>query len=275
MAFDKAKCDQCPLKKYWQKNGEWCPTDFEVNGEEGGILILGDGPSAGDVEGIPFSGPEGALVVTQLNKVGLVRRDVSWGNIVGCPWPKDDAKTYLARHRATNRRRAKKGEEPRLSPIEACAPHVRQHLERYKTVMPLGSLSTKFVYGGNQSLDAVRGGPARVDDRKVLPSYAPSTIMKTPKFAPIFRRDLRKMVRHHKDELDWVDPVVHFNPTYEVAKDYFERVKGQPLAYDVETDGIDCLTTDLRCIGIGTVHEVLMIGFVSIDEVKRFYHADE
>ena len=141
--------------------------------------------------------------------------------------------------------------------------------------MPLGSLSTKFVYGGNQSLDAVRGGPARVDDRKVLPSYAPSTIMKTPKFAPIFRRDLRKMVRHHKDELDWVDPVVHFNPTYEVAKDYFERVKGQPLAYDVETDGIDCLTTDLRCIGIGTVHEVLMIGFVSIDEVKRFYHADE
>ena len=275
MAFDKAKCDQCPLKQYWKREKCWAPVDFVHNAEDKGVLILGEGPSKTDAQlGVPFSDVNGIFVVEQLNAHGVESSDVSWGNIIGCRWPKDDPKTYLARLRATNRRRTKKGQKPYLSPIEACSAHVRQNIDGYKTILPMGSYATKFVYDGNPKLDAVRGGPAQLEEYKVLPTYSPSMVMRNPRFKGIFRSDVGKMLRHHRGELKWSDPEVLFTPDYEQAKAFFEDVKGQPLAYDVETDGVDCLTTDLRCIGIGTVDKVLMIPFVSIDGISRFYPAD-
>ena len=276
MGFEKAKCDRCPLKQYWKREKCWSPVDFIVNEKDGGILLLGEGPSKTDMSlGTPFSDSDGAYVVEQVQAQGLERSDVSWGNIVGCRWPHDDPKTYLAQLRATNRRRAKKGKPLLLNPIEACAPHVRQHMEGFKTVMPMGSYATKFVYEGNPKLDDVRGGPARHGDFLVLPTYTPNMVTRNPRFKPIFGSDVGKMLRHHRGELKWSDPKVLFTPDYEEAKAFFEDVKGQLLAYDVETDGVDCLTTDLRCVGIGTVDKVLIIPFVGIDGVSRFYKADE
>ena len=276
MGFDKAKCDKCPLKQYWKREKCWDPVDFIHAENKEGILILGEGPSKTDAQlNAPFSDANGAFVVEQIQENGLKRSDIAWGNIVGCRWPHDDPKTYLARLRATNRRRAKKGQEPYLSPIEACSAHVRESMDTYQTILPMGSYATKFVYEGNPKLDAVRGGPAVRGDFKVLPTYSPSYMVKQPKFKGILSADIAKMLRHHKGELNWKDPSVRYTPDYEEAKAFFEDVRGQLLAYDVETDGVDCLTTDLRCVGIGTVDRVLIIPFVGIDGVSRFYKADE
>ena len=275
MGFDKAKCDRCPLKQYWKREKCWSPVDFIHSPKADGIMVLGGAPSKTDQSlGTPFADSTGAFIAEQLKAAGKERDEVSWGNVIGCRWPKDDPRAYLARVKATNRRRTKKGQTPYLSPIEACAGHVRQNLENYTTILTMGPYSTKFIYGGNVKLDPVRGGPTRIDDRAVLPTYSPTHVLRNPRFQGIFRNDIGKMLRHHNKELNWKDPEVIFTPDYEVAKAFFEDVKGQPLAYDVETDGIDCLTTDLRCIGIGTVDKVLMIPFVSIDGISRFYPAD-
>ena len=43
MGFDKAKCERCPLRKYWQAEGKWERVDFLHNGSD--VLVLGDAPS--------------------------------------------------------------------------------------------------------------------------------------------------------------------------------------------------------------------------------------
>ena len=275
MSFDKAKCDECPLKDYWQQRECWSPVDFEHNDEDG-IVILGEGPSKQDMaHGMPFSDSDGAYVVETLVALDKGRKEVSWGNIVGCRWPNDDPKTYLAQLKASNRRRKKRGLPLKLSPIEACARHVRHALSKTKTIVALGSYATKFAYQNNIKFDGVRGAPAKVHGFNVLPTYTPLTIQKAPRFGTVFKRDIAKAVRFHEDRLVWTDPQVLYNPTVEQAQAFFERVKGEPLAYDVETDDVDCLTTELRCIGIGTKTHVLMVAFLSIDGVTRFYAADE
>ena len=34
MAFDKARCSQCPLRTYWQRQGKFEPLDFVNNGSD-------------------------------------------------------------------------------------------------------------------------------------------------------------------------------------------------------------------------------------------------
>ena len=280
MAFDKAKCEQCPLKKHWQKKKCWSPVDFEQRASgDGGVLILGEGPTKTDMSlGRPFSDMYGADLLDALKTLGLRREDVSWGHVIGCRWPDDDPKTYIAKLRALNRRRAKKwGKGPLLSPVEACRQHTEHHMQKSEAILSLGSLATKAFFGNNVKLDGVRGAPSFVGKTKVIPSYTPQVVRKNPRFRDVFLRDLAKMLRHYNDELQWKDPEVIYNPTYEVAKEFFASVKeqGDILVYDVETDGIDALSTDLRCVGIGTKDRALVIGFVSIDGVSRFYSKED
>ena len=123
MSFDKAKCEQCPLKTHWEAEGCWDPVDFEPNGD---ILFLGEGPSKTDVElGRPFIDEAGVRVLEQLQREDLERHDVAWGHIVGCRWPHDEPQKFLARLRGINRKRKAKWLTPYMSPIEACSGHLR------------------------------------------------------------------------------------------------------------------------------------------------------
>ena len=273
MAFDKAKCEQCPLKTHWEKEDCWSPVDFEGAAD---ILILGEGPSKTDVDlGRPLADTSGAHVLTELTKHGHDRCSVSWGHIIGCRWPNDDPKSYLAKLRSINRRRKAKGDKPYMSPIEACGGHLRQHLKSYKMVVPLGSYATKAVLRGNVSLEAVRGGPTLIGEQKVLPTYAPYALVGQPKLAPVLASDIAKAVRHSREKLTWEEPKVVFTPTPKELAGFFLRLGGGQITYDVETDGIDAVNADLRCIGIGTKDEVYIVPFVSIDGLVRFYSEED
>ena len=114
-------------------------------------------------------------------------------------------------------------------------------------------------------MEAVRGGPTKAGDLKVLPTYHPRLLQVKPELREVFAIDVAKMLRWHDDALMWQDPVVHYQPTPEFAAKWYLANQGKQLAYDVETDGVDSLTAGLRCIGIGTSSEVLMLGFLSVD----------
>ena len=71
MSFEKAKCDQCPLKQHWEAEGCWAPVDFEANED---ILFLGEGPSKTDVEfGRPFIDEAGVRILSEIKKEELAR----------------------------------------------------------------------------------------------------------------------------------------------------------------------------------------------------------
>ena len=276
MAFDKARCSECPLRTYWQRQGKFEPLDFVSNGSD--ILILGDAPSKQAVSmQQSWADRHGAEVATALQAAGSSARDVDFGTLVGCRWPKDDPKTFLAQLKKKNRKRIADGKIPDPNPIEACRGHLAEELSRYKTVLTLGSLATKAIYGGNPSLEDVRGGPAKIHNRKVLPTYHPEQFATQPKLRAVFQSDVAKALRHHNDKLRWEAPTVYFSPSVEFVEQFFDRAREEKwmLTYDVETDGVDCMNADLRCIGIGTDKEVLILGFVSIDGEARFYSSED
>ena len=162
MGFDKARCDECPLKAHWEKEGCWKPVDFEVNTEGESVVIVGNAPSKSDMSlGRPFCDANGAQVLAEIQKLKGkgARRKVSWGNLIGCRWPFDDPKTYLAKLRRINRKRVAKGKKPLLSPIEACSGHREDRLEPFDTIITMGSYTAKAIAGGNPALEDIRGGP--------------------------------------------------------------------------------------------------------------------
>ena len=276
MALDKANCEACPLHDYWKGCGKWEPLGFVRNGSD--ILILGDAPSKQSV-GMrrAWADRHGAEAAEALQEAGKGANDVDWGNLIGCRWPKDDPNTFLTLLKRQNRKRASKGLEPHPSPVEACRGHWAHELKRYKTVIPMGSLATKALFKTNPALEDVRGGPTRVTETQVLPTYHPDQLVMQPKLRPVFRRDIAKAMRHHHGELRWEDPNVYFSPSVEFVEKFFARAKAEKwiLTYDVETDDLDPFTAALRCVGIGTEKEVLVLGFVSIDGVARFYSPED
>ena len=264
------------MRDYWKGKGDWTPVQFNRNGSD--ILVLGDAPSKADMEHVRlFSDAHGVAVVEALESIGKSAGDVDWGTIIGCRWPDDDPKKFIAFLNKQNRARRKKSHPELNNPVKACAGHLANHIKRYRTVITLGEYATKAVFASNVKLEAVRGGPTVVDGRRILPTYHPSQLVAKPKLTQVFRSDIGKAFRHHEDALRWEDPVVHYSPPLDVVVDFFDRAKqqGWMLTYDVETDAKDCLTADLRCIGIGTDKEVLMLGFVSIDKVTRFYSQED
>jgi len=272
MGFDKANCASCPLRKYWQAEGRWERVDFLHN--DSPVLILGDAPSKqASAMGRAWADTHGVEMKDALESARVKAHNVDYGYVVGCRWPKDDPRMFLQVLKKRNRRLASKGRALEMSPIEACRGHVAEEMAKYKTVITCGPMATKSVLAGNPSLEAVRGGPTVVDGRKVLPTYHPSQVALQRHLRPVLHSDIQKAIRHHRDRLQWPEPIVHYNPTPDVVKDFFHRAvkKDWLLSYDVETDGIDSLNAGLRCIGIGTENEVLMLGFLSIDGVSRFY----
>jgi uracil-DNA glycosylase family 4 len=276
VGFKKADCANCPLRKYWQAEGKWERVDFLKNESE--VLVLGGAPSKqASLLGRAWADEHGVVMKEALESARVKPHNVDWGYVVGCRWPKDDPRMFMQVLKKRNRRLISKGRPPEVSPIEACRGHVEEEMERYKTVITCGPQAAKAVLPGNPSLEAVRGGPTVVEELKVLPTYHPTQVSSQRHLTPVLHSDVQKAVRHHKERLRWDDPVVRYNPSPDVVREFFEDAKANDwlLSYDVETDGIDALNADLRCIGIGTENEVLMLGFLSIDGTSRFYSPED
>ncbi len=276
MGFNKAQCSKCPLRKYWQAEGKWERVDFLHN--ESDVLVLGDAPSKqASALGRAWADEHGVAMKEALESARVKPHNVDYGYVVGCRWPKDNAGMFMQVLKKRNRRLAAKGRPLEMSPIEACRGHLEEELSRYKTVITCGPTAAKAVLAGNPSLEAVRGGPTVADGRKVLPTYHPSQLVSQRHLRPVLHSDIQKAVRHHRDRLRWPEPVVRYNPPPDVVREFFADAAKNDwlLSYDVETDGIDALNADLRCIGIGTDNEVLMLGFLSIDGTSRFYSPAE
>ena len=87
----------------------------------------------------PFTDAHGITVMEELRRMGVGQRfGVDWGNLLGCRWPDDNPKTYLAKLKGQNRRRVKAGKKPLQSPLKACWGYVEKQLGRYTTVLTLG-----------------------------------------------------------------------------------------------------------------------------------------
>ena len=263
-------CLKCPLGEALRHENRFAP----VPGYKGSsdIIIVADSPEAVAVKyRQPFAGESQDLI----DDVVPGDVDVSLTHVVACRYPGGPEKAYLAKLRKENKRRRPRGEEPVATPQAWCSQRFESEIAPYENVITLGSAATKAVLPGNPSLMRVRGRPVEHNGVKVIATVDPWTARRDRKWISVMRSDVEKALRFFRDRLQWTEATLedHY-PSPDTFRAFLDRVRQQEhpcVTYDVETDSVESLTARLRCIGIGTKDEVLVIPLLSIDGETEAY----
>ena len=102
---------------------------------------------------------------------------------------------------------------------------------------------------------------------RVMPTVHPAFVLRQQRWAHVFRNDMHKAARWFRGEAAWVPPKATYNPSAEDLSKFLSD-KGRIYTFDIETDGIECLTAHIRCIAIGDSDEVMVVGFRSNSQAK-------
>lgn len=196
------------------------------------------------------------------------------------------------------------------TPQECCRPGVLHTLSRGapRHILAMGKDAAKALLGGDPSIQAIRGSildgnlvtngdsaakmqllapeiPTAgftevVRDARIVPALPIGLVFAQRRWLDTLVRDIDRLVRWQRGSLTWREPRIFYNPSAEALRQYLDGSRG-PYTYDVETDGIVALRCNVRCIGIGTPDDVVVIGtrsrftYEGRGEDTTFYPPDE
>ena len=260
-----ALCDVCPLNGHRFVAPE--------SGTNAKVAVVGKYPSDAEVkQERMFVGPAGNKLDTALRGASFRRNDLHVTNAILCQPPENDLDKLM-----TMLSRKSKAENKKYpTPQECCAPRLKLELARTRITnfIALGKIAVSAVLGYNGSIMAIRGTMQDLDGvenqapRRIMPTVHPDMLMKNQRWEHVFRSDIAKAARNFKGVSSWVMPEVIYHPSPEVLRRFIAD-KNQLYTYDIETDGIECLTAHIRCIAIGNTEKVLVIGFRSNTRSKE------
>ena len=278
----KAECAVCPLRDSPFVGPETYSTSR--------FAVVGETPNDKSVSNErPFTGPAGNLFTAALYKSGVNRGDVHWTNAVLCQPPENNMSRLLTQIRrknrtiqTQNRARKKEGLDPIplvKTPHECCAPRLKEELKRFDKIIACGTMGAQAIVDKSASMGNLRGSPLElVKEGKpinVMVTYHPGYVHKNMRFMEVMQSDVSKAVDwFNTGRLDWKKPEIMYHPSADQLREFLNQ-PAPYWTYDVETDGIECLTANLRCIAIGTPKAVAVIGTKGIDGVRAFYSTDE
>ncbi len=142
------------------------------------IVFVGEGPGADeDRQGEPFVGRAGALLTAAITKgMGLRREEVYIANVVKCRPPGNRA--------------------PLPDEIAACTPYLFRQLEILapKVIVTLGQPAQLAFCGVNIGITKLRGQWQEWRGIKLLPTFHPAYILRTPSAKRFFWEDLKAVM---------------------------------------------------------------------------------
>jgi len=160
-----SSCDKCSLCHSRDKGvpGEG-PPDAE-------IMFIGEGPGFHEnMQGRPFVGAAGDLLVELLGKIGIKREEVFITNVVKCRPP-------------GNR-------DPQPEELTACSPFLEQQLQviNPKVIVTLGRFSmARFI--PNARISEIHGQPIQYQGMLVVPFFHPAAALHRPSLRPTVEKD--------------------------------------------------------------------------------------
>jgi DNA polymerase I-like protein with 3'-5' exonuclease and polymerase domains/uracil-DNA glycosylase len=310
-----ARCDECPLGPLGAfRQGPWAPVPPELH-EGATVIAVAEMPGAEDAGyGRPLSGRSGGEWNLALLAAGHNRAAVDLTHAVACSAGTDkNAWEKLTKALdKENRRRLAKAQPPMPDPTSCCRPRLLAETDRYENILALGRAAANALTAKTQSIFALRGGPVWVDEnynalmqtplagealpegavRKVFPVFHPGFVQKSPGWRSTLHADLAKAFRWFSGQLRWTKPEQHLNPSPAELREFLRR--DVPFwAYDLETDGIEALTCQVRSIAIAhsdlnadgralrqgqeEAHRAGVVGLniLSGDGSTRFYSAED
>jgi len=282
-----AKCDRCFLQS--RRVGGPVPPELNPGAQ---ALVIAEAPGEHEVDELrPLVGPSGIELMRALSAVGVARSSLSYENAAICRPPGNEMKRLLHELAKENKQRVAEGKEPYLSPFDACRPRLLHTLRKYQDVITVGQAGLRAITQGEDSVMARRGGPIEgvlTDDGqfwrlesavghklRILPTLHPAFVLRARRWTKAFRADLAKAWRWFRGTLGWKVPMVSYNPPLEALSRFLAQ-DAPFIAFDYETDGLEPLSANVRCISLATVDVAYVVAFLSIDGESRFYTtADE
>jgi len=142
------------------------------------LMFVGEGPGADeDIQGKPFVGRAGKLLNKIIAAMGFTREEVYIGNVVKCRPP--DNRT------------------PESDEIVACSPFLFKQIAiiKPKIICTLGLPATQTILQTNKPMKELRGKFFLVQGIKVLPTYHPAYVLRSPSIArPLVWEDVQKIM---------------------------------------------------------------------------------
>jgi DNA polymerase len=148
---------------------------FGTGNPEADLMFVGEAPGADeDIQGIPFVGRAGQLLTKMIEAINLTRDQVYIANVIKCRPP-------------GNR-------NPEPDEIEQCEPFLFQQIAaiRPKVIVALGSFAAKTLLRSNDSISRLRGRIYDFQDAKLIPTFHPSFLLRSPDRKRDAWEDLKK-----------------------------------------------------------------------------------
>lgn len=283
---DGADCDHCALSVL----REGGPVRSELR--PGALFtVLAEAPAKKEVEqGRPLVGDSGRELQARLAAAALDRRHISLVNAVSCRCPQNSFELLRKRMREYNK--GKKGDARLIEPTHACRPRMLKDLEGATKILTLGAEGYQSLCQSDKAVGAVRGGPVEgyLDDvgnwwdftpknpiggRSVLllPTIHPAFVLRAPRWRETLQGDVARAIRFFRGDLQPLEFKLRTLPSYEELE-AFLRTPQPFFAWDVETDAREPINARLRCVGISTQTEAVVVPFLSRDGYTRFYDPD-
>jgi uracil-DNA glycosylase family 4 len=141
------------------------------------LMLVGEAPGADeDIQGKPFVGRAGQLLMQMIKAINFERKDVFIANVLKC--------------RPPNNR------PPEPDEVHTCSPFLFKQIEiiKPKVVLALGTFSAQLLLNSKTSISFLRNRVYEMPFAKVIATYHPSFLLRSPQKKPEAWEDL-KLVR--------------------------------------------------------------------------------
>ncbi len=164
-------CEKCRLAKTRTQ------VVYGVGNPNADLMFIGEAPGRDeDQQGEPFVGRAGQLLTDIINAMKLTRDDVYISNVVKCRPPEN--------------------RNPEPDELDACRPYIRQQVEiiQPKVIVTLGPFALQSLTEKIYSISSVRGQWLDYNGVKVMPTYHPAYLLRTPSAKKDVWADMKKVM---------------------------------------------------------------------------------
>ncbi len=164
-------CTKCRLA------GTRTQTVFGTGSPTADLMFIGEAPGRDeDLQGKPFVGRAGQLLTDIIKAMKLERDDVYIANVIKCRPPEN--------------------RNPEPDELEECRPYIQRQIEliQPKVIVTLGKFALQSLTGKAHAVSAARGQWTSYNGIKVMPTYHPAYLLRTPSAKKDVWNDMKKVM---------------------------------------------------------------------------------